>query len=389
MPNNADPCVWALLCYRAGENTQILALAEALGLPYEVKRLVYRRGGRLADVWRGANLLGVNRKRSDALAPPWPDLVISASMRNEPVCRWIREQSGGRSRYVHIGKPWGGLESFDLVITVPEYPTPDAPNVLRNKLSLHPVSSRRLLEAARTWGPRFAHLPRPHVAVLVGGYSGPYAFDAENARCLGEEASAMARRLGGSLLVTTSARTSRRALAALTQAIDVPCLLHEWQPERDNPYIAFLALAERFIVTCESATMLAEACATGKRVYMFDLGARPAKSIRMAARRLVEPDRVRALLYRKIMWGLAPKPITRDIRVVHRFLAGTGRAVWLGEEFSREPPPPCEEMPRTLARIQALPGMGVARVPTDSVVDATNLVAPVRRLASETPEGTT
>src|SRR5258706_14912521 len=43
------PRVWAILCYREGDNTQILALAEALGRPYEVKRLAYRKWGYASD----------------------------------------------------------------------------------------------------------------------------------------------------------------------------------------------------------------------------------------------------------------------------------------------------------------------------------------------------
>lgn len=350
-----DRPVWAVLCYRAGENSQILALAEALGLPFEIKHLVYRPLGRLVEIWRGANLLGIDRRRSSPLEPPWPKLVISAGMRNEPVCRWIVKQSAGKTRYVHIGKPWGKLEDFDLVVTVPEYPVPDAPNVVRNQLSLHRVTSARLAEATRIWQPRLAHLPRPWIAVLVGGYSGPYAFDPENARRLGREASALAQCLGGSLLVTTSARTSRRATEALYESIDAPCFFHRFRPGGDNPYFAFLAQASCFIVTCDSATMLAEACATGRRVYMFDLDA-PAVSFGTACRRLVEPDRIRAFLYRKILWGIAPRRITRDLRVVHRFLIEGGRAVWLGEEFTREPPPPLDERPKTVARVYLLLG---------------------------------
>lgn len=378
MPSSVESQpVWAVLCYRAGENSQILALAEALALPFEVKRLAYRPGGRLVEVWRGANLLGIDRRRSSPLEPPWPELVISAGMRNEPVCRWIVKQSGGRTRYVHIGKPWGRLEDFDLVITVPEYPVPDAPNVVRNRLSLHRLTPQQLAHAAHAWQPRFEHLPRPWIAVLAGGYSGPHAFDPENARRLGQEASAMARRLGGALLVTTSARTSMRAAAALRASIDVPCFFHRWRPEGANPYFAFLALAERFIVTCESATMLAEACATGKRVYMFDLDA-PATSLAKACRRLVEPDRVRAFLYRRLLWGIAPRRITRDIRVVHRFLLDSGRAVWLGEEFTREPPPPLDERPKTVARIRPLlkgsAGRPVTQVAVQKVAEPLDVV---------------
>lgn len=350
----SNKLVWAVLCYRAGENSQILALAEALGLPFEVKRLAYRPGGRLVDVWRMANLLGIDRRRSSPLEPPWPKLVISAGMRNEPVCRWIVKQSGGRTRYVHIGKPWGKLENFDLVITTPEYPIPDAPNVVRNRTSLHRVTPERLAEAARIWRPKFSHLPKPWIAALVGGYGGPYAFDPENAHRLGQEASAMAHRLGGALLVTTSARTSKRAAEALRAAIEAPCFFYRWLPEDEaNPYFAFLALAERFVVTCDSATMLAEACATGKCVYLFDLDS-PASSLAGACLRVLEPDRVRAFLYRKLMWGMAPKRITRDIRTVHRLLLESGRAVWLGQEFGLPPPPPLDDRSATVDRVRAL-----------------------------------
>ncbi len=349
--------VWAVLCYRAGDNSQILALAEALGLPFEVKRLAYRPGGRLVEVWRGANLLGIDPRRSSPLEPPWPELVISAGMRNEPVCRWIVKQSGGRTRYVHIGKPWGKLEGFDLVVTTPEYPVPDAPNVVRNRLSLHRLTPERLAQAASRWQTRLARFPKPWIAVLAGGYGGPYAFDPENARRLGQKASAMAQRLGGSLLVTTSARTSKGAADALRAAITAPGFFHRWRPEAENPYFAFLALASRFIVTCDSASMLAEATATGKRVYMFDLEAQAA-SWSYVFGRVLAPDRVRAFLYRKLMWGMAPRRLTRDIRVVHRFLLESGRVVWLDEEFAHEPPPPLDERPQTVARIRPLLGGG-------------------------------
>ena len=55
------PRVWAVMCYRAGENSQIRALADALGWPYEEKRLHYRWWGYLADVWRGTKLTGIDR----------------------------------------------------------------------------------------------------------------------------------------------------------------------------------------------------------------------------------------------------------------------------------------------------------------------------------------
>jgi mitochondrial fission protein ELM1 len=347
------PLVWAVLCYRAGDNAQIRALAERLGWNVEVKRLAYRPGGRLIDVWRGTNLLGIDRKRSSPLEGPWPDLIISASMRNEPVCRWIKAQSGGRARYVHIGKPWADVSRFDLVISAPEFPVPEAPNVLRTSHTLHGVTRNRLRAEAARWAPRLAHLPRPYIAVLLGGYGGPYALVPGNAARLGAEASAMARRLGGSLLITTSARTPRRATDALLAAVDAPHELFRWAPDApENPYFGYLSLADAVIVTCDSTSMLAEACATGKPVYMFDL-ARDGASVADRLANWLEPDWIKAFLYQKLVWGLAPKKVTRDIRVVHRHLLDTGRVAWLGEP-APSGPPLGDEMARAAARVRDL-----------------------------------
>jgi mitochondrial fission protein ELM1 len=361
------PRVWAILCERTGDNAQIRALAEALGWKVEVKRLAYRRFGRLLDVWRGANRMGIVSKRSSPLRPPWPDLVISASMRNEPICRWIRKQSGGRTRYVHIGKPWAALGSFDLVITVPEYHwLPRRPNVLHNASALTGVNARRLADEARRFAPHVAHLPRPFIAVLVGGYAGPYPFDREQAERLGREASAMASKAGGSLLVTTSARTSRAAIEGLVAAIDAPHALFRWSADApENPYFGFLGLADALIVTCDSTSMLAEACATGKPVFMVDLAgdgvwgdapleARPESGRLVRWMRRCNADRLRAFLYRNLMLRFAPDNVRRDIGAVHRALLASGRAVWLGQPAPSHRPPPLDEMPRSLERVRAL-----------------------------------
>ena len=131
----------------------------------------------------------------------------------------------------------------------------------------------RLTAPAAKWEPRLAHLPRPFVTVLVGGSSGPYVFDEAAAARLGREASALARSLGGSVLVTTSARTAagrgRRAVRRDRRA-GLPASLGAGDSQ--NPYFGFMALADRIVVTADSISMIAEACATGKPVQMFAFG---------------------------------------------------------------------------------------------------------------------
>lgn len=355
----AEPRVWVLSSPRAGERTQLLALAEALGCPYEVKRVVHRPLGAALELLGGEHLLGVDRARSDRLEGPWPDLVLLAHQSNETVARWIRRQSGGRTRLVLLGRPWAPVESFDLVVTTPQYELPEAANVLQNLLPLHGVTADRLADAAARWELRLAHLPRPFVTVLVGGSSGPYLFDAKAAARLGREASAIARSLGGSVLVSTSARTRSAAVDALFAAIDAPACLHRWSDlDSQNPYFAFLGLADRIIVTADSISMLAEASATGKPVQMFNFGGDVLPMRENAAGSTDQPliARIRGRLYEAYMRlprGRLNR--SRDLRIVHRALLATGRVSWLGEAARAGALRVVgDEMTRTLNRLRGL-----------------------------------
>ncbi len=352
------PRLWLLMGHRAGDNAQVLALAEALGWPFEVKRFVYRKYELATNLLLGPTLAGIVRARSSPLAPPWPDLVISAGRRNEPVARWIQARSGGRARLVHLGRPWARIERFDLVITTPQYDLPNRPNVLVIEAPLHRITPARLAEAAAEWRPRLAHLPRPCIALLVGGNSAPYRLDARTAARLGREASAMAAAAGGSLLVTTSARTPTDAVAALKTVIDRPCFFYRWTAEAaDNPYLAYLALADAIVVTGDSVSMVAEACATDKPVYLFDPGRgrmsmREPRRSRSVAEEIRDFDAI-GLLHRTMM-RLGPARMRRDIGAMLRRLVASGRAAWLGDGPPSATPQPLADLPRAAARVRGL-----------------------------------
>ena len=227
----------------------------------------------------------------------------------------IKRASGGRTKIVCIGRPWARLDLFDAVVTTAQYCLPERSNVLENTLTLNSPDAAVLNQAARHWGGRFAALPRPWIAVLVGGNSGSYVFDAGSARRLAEEANALAQKRGGSLLVATSPRTPAASIRVIEQSLDCPHVLHTWSPQKeDNPYLAFLALADRFVVTCDSASILSQACATGKPVRLFEF-----------------PQR------------LTTRIMTKLQRPFLRYLAGlTGAGLWV----------PARDMPRFHDRLR-------------------------------------
>ncbi len=363
------PRIWVLVGPRAGDRSQLLALANSLGWPYEVKELAYNRLHNLPNWLMGASPVSLDRARSSALTAPWPDLIIDGGKRSVPIVRWIRAQGGAQTRWVHVGRPWAPMASFDLVVAAPQYRLPPRPNVLSLTAPLHRITAERLAEAATAWKERLPHLPRPWIALLVGGHSPPYVLDAAAARRLGEAASAAAREVGGSLLVTTSGRTRSETADALFEALGGECHRHRWQAgAADNPYLAYLALADSFIVTGDSASMLAEACATGKPVAMFEVPRRPTFVGRLLAaiERLATGHGARKN-YRGMPkqqgWlarsfdRLAERGLfmpLRDLRECHRELLARGLVHRLGEAPARERREPIDDMQRVAARVRQL-----------------------------------
>src|SRR5262249_30589576 len=148
------PKVWVLLGAKAGGNGQMTSLADALGWPYEAKQLVYNPLNRCPNLLLGASLISLNRRKSSLLTAPWPDLVIAASRRSVPVALWIKKQSGGRTRLVHLIHTQAPLDLLDLIITTPPYCLPPRPNILHNTAPLNRIAPDRLATAASLWETR-------------------------------------------------------------------------------------------------------------------------------------------------------------------------------------------------------------------------------------------
>lgn len=384
---SGEPLVWLLMGNRAGDNSQVLGLGEALGWPLEQRHFVHTSYEKAVNLPFGAHLLGIVQAESSRLEAPWPDLVLSAGRKNEPIARYIRKQAAKERgpgadpvRLVHIGRPWAKPSTWDLVITTPQYRLPQDPNILHNDTPLHRVNRARLDEAAETWRERVAHLPKPLIAVLAGGNSGPYPFDRASGERLAEQADALAKELGGSMLVTTSARTLDETTEALFSGITAPSILYKWKKDDpDNPFFAFLGLADHTIVTADSVSMMTEACATGRPVYLYDTGegrtsmkhnpwldgegdespedAESGQGDESGERGGFGLNRwhLKAHIYRATM-KLGPKRLTRDIRIVQKLLIDTERAIWLGDGIPEKMPRPLEDMPRAVARVRALFG---------------------------------
>jgi uncharacterized protein len=265
------PRVWVLQGKRAGDNAQACELARRLGWPFETRTLRYNHLRLVPNLLNGCGLLSVAKRSSEPLLPPWPDLVIGAGKRMVPVALWIKRQSGGKARIIAIGRPRAPLAWFDLVVTTPQYGLPSTDNLIEVALPFALPVAQPENELAQ-WRATFAALPQPWTGVLVGGPVAPF-------RMTRQAIAALARRLDqqatGSLLVSTSPRTPPWVADRLEQTLRQPKSIFRWRPDAPNPHQAILALANSFVVTEDSVSMVAEAKATGRPVAVHPLQRSP------------------------------------------------------------------------------------------------------------------
>lgn len=264
-----DDVTWVLTDGKAGTRNGALGLAAAVGLPVIDKHIHSRLPWRWLppQLWP-PGVLGVG-VGGDELAPPWPRLLISAGERSVGPALSIKRLSGGATFCVHIQHPRVDPAKFDLV-TASAHDRLTGPNVRTTLGALHHVTREKLAAEARKFESQYADLPRPLVAVLIGGANRVYRFDRATAERLADGLARICEESGGGLLITASRRTGPENEALLRERLKgLPAEI--WDGAGDNPYFAFLGLADAIVVTSDSVNMVSEACYTGKPVHVFGL----------------------------------------------------------------------------------------------------------------------
>jgi uncharacterized protein len=326
--------IWAMTGVRAGDNDQVIALAEALGLSFEIRQLEYNALCHLGPRLLGSSMVSLTpAARASLLGGEPPDLTISAGHRSVAVVQALRHRSGGRLRSIHVGFPRISPDHFDLVITTPQYPIREQPKVLRL-----PVALTRAATAAPDQADErmLEDLPRPRALLTVGG---PTLFWKLDETALLQRLSEMVSKAaadGGSVMVTTSPRTpaeTERKIGDILAAVEGPTLLAA--PGRRPAYASLLAAADSIHVTADSVSMVSDAIWTGKPTALVPIK----KSTAGAA-------------YFAVMDKLRPRrPVyPQDLRFFWAALEELG----IGEQLSRPQTSTERELQRVVNRSRAL-----------------------------------
>ena len=258
---------WIISDGKAGHEIQCIGVAEALGLKIEVKRVTPTGMFKAAAPW-GPVAPGEKFGQEGAVfAPPWPQIALAAGRTTIPYIRTLKRKAGLATFTIILLNPRTPAGSADLV-WVPDHDKRRGPNVVTTLTSPHRFSASRLERLRAVMPEAIAALPRPRIAVLLGGPNGDYDFTDDDSARLSKALAGLSGS-GAGLRISPSRRTPRtfvKAVAAATAS--APRII--WDEVSENPYGDFLAHADAFVVTADSVNMAGEAASTGKPVFVFE-----------------------------------------------------------------------------------------------------------------------
>jgi mitochondrial fission protein ELM1 len=184
-------------------------------------------------------------------------------------------------RSVQLGNPRASPGHFDLVITTPQYPVADAPNVVRIPIAIsrafdHPPPA----PATEAF---LASLPSPRRLLLIGGPTSFWMLDPADVTEAIARLLADCRAKGGSLLVLGSPRTPGGIMTAAAAALaNAPAPAAIVPIEGPPSYAELRGAADLLFVTADSVAMTSEAVMTGKPVGLVPVRLRKTAKARFA-----------------------------------------------------------------------------------------------------------
>lgn len=277
------PEVWALIDDIAGHRNQVIGVAEALGMPYQVKKISFNKAAKMPNFLKGRNLKTIDIKNSDSLSAPYPDIIITAGRKSAPIAQYIKKQAkkqeGKKTFICQIMWPDFPFFGIDL-IAVPEHdnlPTllAKSKKIIRTNGAPNLVSAEYLSQEFKIWSKSLGDLPHPRIAVLVGGNSKKINLNLDDANKITKQLVKMMNNLNGSIYILTSRRTDKEVgdfiFYETKRRVGLNIFYHNYNEAKTkaNPYYALLEAADVIVITADSISMCSEACSTGKPVFIY------------------------------------------------------------------------------------------------------------------------
>jgi len=268
---NDENNIWLLLDDRPGNCSQVLGIGKALELNHTLIKFRYNKLSKLPNLFLQKTIKHININDRKQFKPPWPKLIIGCGRKSAPIGRWIKKESHNYSKYIQIMWPAYPYKDLDLIFTPSHDNINKKKNVVNIQISPNIIDKKLLSESKVKWKTEFNQLNQPRVTLAIGGDTKFHKLNANHIKELFKQIKEIMNDKG-SLLVTTSRRTSIEAYEAIKNEIKKLKIQSVfWDPKykKPNPYYGYLSYADIVVVTGDSVSICSEVCATGKPLLIY------------------------------------------------------------------------------------------------------------------------
>ena len=190
------------------------------------------------------------------------DLVISCG-RKSVIPSAIIKKKHANIFTIHIQDPKVNYKNFDVIIA-PEHDELKGENVISSKGSIHYITQSEIEKAKNYLVNKFHN--ENVVSLILGGPSKYYSFSNEDLTQVFRKIKSNFISQGYKALVIPSMRTPKRIIdLAMKEFVKVGFVVNTVDKQA---YLSALALATNIVVTCDSTSMISEAAASGKPIFV-------------------------------------------------------------------------------------------------------------------------
>ena len=199
-------------------------------------------------------------------------IIISCGRKSVIPSIALKKRFGSEIFNIHIQDPKVSYKHFDLIIS-PEHDGIKGDNILTTQGSIHYLTKKEILENIKYL--QLNKGKKKVVTFVIGGPNKYYDYSEDQTHFIFNKVKTLFTPDKFKIVIIPSYRTPEEVIKKAFNTFNFNH--HVIKTVDKKAYLSSLALADYIVVTCDSTSMISEAAATGKPVYMAMM--KPKKSI--------------------------------------------------------------------------------------------------------------
>ena len=200
------------------------------------------------------------------------DVVISCGRKSVIPSIYLKKKFKNKIINIHIQEPKVSLKNFDYIVA-PEHDGLFGDNVLTTKGAIHYITQEDINREKNYLIEKFQlndyFNENKLIAIILGGPNKYYSYSDTIIKRVFEKITTTFIETGHQAIVIPSIRTPKRVIEIAQNHFDATELVITEVDKK--AYLSALGMAKYIIVTCDSTSMISEAAATGKPIYVAQM----------------------------------------------------------------------------------------------------------------------